>query len=107
MAKSKLLSRIRTEARRKNYSYHIEQAYNGWIVRFIYFHDLKHPSELSEVEVVEFLNHLVLDREVSAITQEQAKSAIHFLYDHVIVQPLNPLKGIQLAQDADRMKFAI
>lgn len=107
MSKSKLLSNIRTEIRRRNYSYHKEQAYIGWMVRFIYYHNLQHPESLREAEVVEYLNHLVTDREVSAVTQDQARSAISFFYEHVIDKPLQSLSGLELARDADRFKFAI
>lgn len=94
MAKSVLLSKIRTEIRRKNLSYHIEQIYIGWITRFIYFHNLQHPKKLREADVVEFLNYLVLKREVSVRIQDEANSALHFLYQKVLGKPLDKLEGL-------------
>lgn len=99
MAKSKLLSKVRTEIRRKNFNYRVEQAYIGWIVRFIYYHDLTHPKKLGEKEVVEFLNYLAVDRVVTASIQEQARCAIGFYYKHVLQEPLEELEGLILAKD--------
>ncbi len=100
MGKSKLLSKVRTEIRRHNYSYHLEQAYIGWMVRFVHFHDLKHPKNLKEPEVVEYLNHLVVNREAGASIQDQARNAIGFYYKHVMGKPLNKLKGLIIPMDS-------
>lgn len=94
MAKSVLLSEIRTEVRRRRMSYRTEQNYIGWITRFIYYHNLEHPKNMGEQEVVEFLNHLVTNREVPDSIQNQARQAIHFLYRHIIGKPLPSLKGL-------------
>ncbi len=88
MARSKLLSKIRTEIRRKDYNYRVEQAYIGWMVRFVYYHNLEHPKNLREDEVVQYLNHLAVERVVAASTQEQARCAISFYYEHVLQEPL-------------------
>ncbi|NIT61255.1 MAG: hypothetical protein GWN00_35140, partial [Aliifodinibius sp.] len=89
-----LLSKIRTEIRRQGMSYHIEQTYIGWITRFIYYHKLKHPKNMGEEEVVEFLNYLVTVREVPDSIQSQARQAIEFLYRYIIREPLPSLKGV-------------
>ncbi|PAU95498.1 hypothetical protein CK503_00080 [Aliifodinibius salipaludis] len=94
MGKSVLLSKIRTEIRRKEMSYYTEQTYIGWITRFIYYHNLEHPNNMGEQEVVEFLNYLVTDRDVPDFIQNQAQEAIQFLYRHVIGKPLSSLKGL-------------
>ena len=87
---SKLKDQVRQEIRRRNYSYKTEQAYLNWIVRFIKFHGTVHPSELSEKEVEAYLNYLANKRNVAASTQNQALSALVFLYKQVLeVKTLN------------------
>ncbi|MDX1636749.1 MAG: site-specific integrase [Balneolaceae bacterium] len=83
MGKTKLLEQLRGEIRRRNYSYKTEQAYTSWVVRFVIFHELRHPREMAEEEVVEFLNYLADERNVAGSTQNQALCAILFLYEHV------------------------
>lgn len=102
MGKSKLLSEVRTEIRKQNYSYHLEQAYIGWMVRFVHFHDLEHPQNLREAEVVQYLNHLSVNRDAAASIQDQARSAISFYYKHVIKEPLNKLQGLIIPMDTHR-----
>ena len=94
MGKSVLLSKIRTEIRRQGMSYRTEQTYIGWTIRFIYYHDLKHPKQMGEKEVVDFLNHLVKNREVSDSIKSQAQQALKFLYHDVIGKSLTSLKGV-------------
>lgn len=101
MAKSKLLSKIRTEIRRRNYSYQMEQIYIGWMIRFVHYHDLQHPDNLREREVVEYLNHLANERVVTPSIQEQAQCAISFYYEYVIQEPLQKLEGIIIANDTN------
>ncbi|GAA5520652.1 phage integrase N-terminal SAM-like domain-containing protein [Aliifodinibius salicampi] len=88
MAKSVLLNKMRTEIRRQNYSYRTEQAYTKWIVRFVRYHQLKHPLSMGEEEVETYLNYLANERKVSAATQNEALSAILFLYEKVLKRPL-------------------
>lgn len=95
MGKSVLLSKIRTEIRRQRMSYKTEQTYIGWITRYIYYHNLEHPKRMGEKEVVEFLNYLVINREVSDSIKTQAQQAIQFLYQYIIGQPLDSLKGVE------------
>ena len=98
MASSKLLAALRTEIRRRNYSYRTEQSYCSWIIRFVRFHNLTHPVELDETHVVEFLNHLALQKNVASSTQNQALCAIIFLYKHVLQTPLGDLEDIKRAK---------
>jgi site-specific recombinase XerD len=71
---------VRREIRRRNYSYKTEQAYVGWIKRFIYFHNITHPKEMGATEVKHFLNYLANEQNVVASAQNQALSALVFLY---------------------------
>src|SRR5262249_46681185 len=82
--KPKLLDQVRDVIRRKHYSIRTEQAYIDWIRRFIIYHGKRHPAEMAEKEVAEFLTHLARDLNVAASTQNQALSALLFLYKEVL-----------------------
>ena len=84
----KLLDRVREKIRLKNYSFKTEQAYGNWIKQYIVFHNKKHPLDMGAVEIEAFLTHLAVDRNVAASTQNQALSAILFLYREVLSQPV-------------------
>lgn len=73
-----------TEIRRRNYSRRTEEAYISWVRRFVRFHDMRHPWEMGREELVCFLSYLATERQVSASTQNQAASAILFLYRFVL-----------------------
>ncbi|MGZ8399520.1 MAG: phage integrase N-terminal SAM-like domain-containing protein [Gemmatimonadales bacterium] len=68
-----------------------EDAYVYWTKRFVRFCGLRHPSELGPAEVRQFLTHLVMERNLSAATQQQALSALLFLYRNVVGRPLEAL----------------
>ena len=87
-AKPKLLDRVRWYLRVKHYSIRTEHAYIDWIKRFIVYHNKRHPLEMAEEEVAQFLSHLARDRDVSASTQNQALSALLFLYKDVLKQEI-------------------
>jgi integron integrase len=84
----KLLDQFRDKMRSLHYSLATEQAYRHWIVEFLRFHrvgdEWKHPTILGKPEIEAFLTHLATHRKVSAKTQNQAFSAILFLYKHVL-----------------------
>ena len=84
----KLLDQVRDAIRLKHYSYRTEQSYVGWIRRYILFHSKQHPKDMGGAEVEAFLTHLAVERHVSASTQNQAFSALLFLYRNV--QPPRP-----------------
>ena len=86
--KPKLLEQVRMKIRQKHYSIRTEQAYVDWIRRFILFHGKRHPLEMGEPEVEAFLTHLAVNRNVAASTQNQAFSALLFLYREVLQQEL-------------------
>ena len=83
----KLLDRVRESIRLKKYSDKTEQAYSAWIKQYILFHDKKHPQDMAATEVEAFLTHLAVERKVAASTQNQALSAIFFLYREVLQKP--------------------
>ena len=80
----KLLTQVRHAIRVRHLSRRTERAYVGWILRFVRFHDTRHPDEMGEQEVAEFLNWLAVERKVSASTQNQALAALLFLYRRVL-----------------------
>lgn len=98
MPKSKLLSDLRTEIRRRSYSYRTEQAYTKWVVRYVKFHNLTHPKQLNEKNVVAYLNYLANKSNVASSTQNQALCAIIFLYKHVLNIQLEEFKEFKRAK---------
>jgi integron integrase len=86
----KLLDQVRDIIRAKHYSIRTEEAYVDWIRRFILFHHKRHPMEMAEPEIEAFLTHLAVERHVAASTQNQALSAILFLYREVLHREVNP-----------------
>jgi site-specific recombinase XerD len=94
----KLLDYVRREIRRRNYSYSTEKHYCRWIKRFIRFHNLNHPENLREKEIVKFLNYLAVSRNVAASTQNQALCAIVFLYKEVLKSPVGDLVNLKRAK---------
>ncbi|MEX0721330.1 MAG: integron integrase [Balneolaceae bacterium] len=98
MPKSKLLSQLITEIRRRGYSYRTEQAYSNWVVRYVKFHNLTHPKDLDEAHLVQYLNHLATERNVASSTQNQALCAIIFLYKHVLDIQLDDLQNLKRAK---------
>jgi integron integrase len=99
----RLLDQVRDAIRRRHFSYRTEETYVHWIKRFIYFHGKRHPREMAVVEATAFLNHLAKDREVAAATQNQALSALLFLYKEVLGQPLPWLDELERARRPARV----
>jgi integron integrase len=85
----KLLDQVRDVIRLKHYSYRTEQSYVNWIRRYILFHDKQHPKDMGVPEIEAFLTHLAVSEKVSASTQNQAFSALLFLYKSVLKLPLD------------------
>ena len=103
----KLLDRMRDKIRVKHYSIRTEQAYLDWVRRYIRFHGLRHPSELGADVVEAFLTHLAVKRNVVAATQNQAKSALLFLYKEVLGVDLPWLDGVESAKQAKRLPVVL
>ncbi len=90
MAK-KLLEQMRDALRLKHYSSRTEEAYLDWVKRYILFHHKRHPADMGAPEIQAFLVHLASQRQVAASTQNQAMSAILFLYREVLRQEVDPV----------------
>ena len=92
---SKLLEQVRHSIRLKHYSLRTEEAYIFWIKKYIHFHNLRHPSEMHEAEVQQFLTHLAVAQTVAASTQNQALAAILFLYRNVLGIELQNIDAVR------------
>jgi integron integrase len=79
-----LIEQVRARLKTRHYSKRTEDAYCDWVRRFVLFHERRHPSTMGEQEIAKFLNDLVVVRNVSASTQNQALHALLFLYRHVL-----------------------
>jgi integron integrase len=105
--KPKLLDQVRDVIRRKHYSIRTEQAYIDWIKRFIIYHGKRHPGEMGEEEVVEFLTHLARDIDVAASTQNQALSALLFLYKEVLKHEIGWLEKVERAKKPPKLPVVL
>lgn len=105
--RSPFLESVRNALRVKHYSIRTEQAYLGWIKRFILFHGKRHPQEMGEKEVVDFLSHLAVEGRVAPATQNQAFNALLFLYRNVLERPLENLAGTVRAKKAKRLPVVL
>ena len=99
----RLLDQVRERIRVKHYSLRTEQAYLGWIKRYIFFHDKRHPRDMGKEEVEAFLGALAVERNVSAATQTQALSALLFLYREVLGTELPWLDDLVRAKKPRRL----
>jgi integron integrase len=103
----RLLDRVRDRIRFKHYSLRTEQAYVEWIRRFVFFHGRRHPGEMGAAEVEAFLTHLAVAGKVSASTQNQAKSALLFLYKEVLGVELPWLENVAQAKTPTRLPVVL
>ncbi len=102
-ARPKLFDQVRAVMRFRHYSIRTEEAYLGWIRRFILFHGKRHPSSLGTEEVRAFLTELAVNGKVAAPTQNQALSALLFLYQQVLEQEIGWLDDVPRAQRPSKM----
>lgn len=103
----KLFPLIVDRLRTLNYSQRTEEAYIQWIKRYILHHGKRHPREMGVAEVEDFLTHLAIEKTVAASTQNQAKSALHFLYDEVLEQRLPALENMPKVKAQKRLPVVL
>ena len=103
----KLLDQLRNRIRVKHYSIRTEQQYVQWVRRFIVFHGKRHPRDMGVAEVEAFLTHLAVDGLVSASTQNQALSALLFLYKEVLGVNLPWLADVTRAKTPQRLPVVL
>jgi len=103
----KLLDQVRALLRSKHYSQRTEQSYVDWITRYVRFHQLRHPRELGATDIAAFLTHLAVDLEVAAATQNQARSALLFLYRQVLGISMDSPREIVAAKAPRRLPVVL
>lgn len=103
----KLLDQVRDKLRVKHYAIRTEATYVDWIKRYIYFHDKRHPKNMGAQDVEAFLTHLAVAGKVSASTQNQAKSALLFLYREVLEIQLPWLDNVTQAKAPKKLPVVL
>ena len=103
----RLLDQVRLVLRRRHYSHRTEEAYLGWMRRYIAFHGLRHPRELPDEAITAYLTHLAVRERVSASTQNQALNALLFLYRHVLGRELGALGDTVRARTPERLPVVL
>ena len=103
----KLLDQVQAVLRTKHYSIRTERVYLDWIKRYILFHDKTHPAQMGAAEVEAFLSHLAVAGKVAASTQNQAKSALLFLYREVLAIELPWLDNVTQAKMPQRLPVVL
>ena len=103
----KLLDRVRQTIRAKHYSRRTESAYVDWIRRYIVFHRKRHPSDMGASEISAFLTWLATERRVSASTQNQALSALLFLYREVLHVEIGQIADLPRARMPVRVPVVV
>ena len=103
MPQTKLLDQLRHRLRFKHYSYETEKAYVKWVREFVIFHHMRHPLEMGKEEISAYLTHLAVKRNVAASTQNQALSAILFLYCEVLQLEVGWLEDLEHAKKPARL----
>ncbi|MCS6804707.1 MAG: integron integrase [Acidobacteriota bacterium] len=106
-SKPKLLDQVRQALRARHYSRRTEEVQVMWIKRFIFFHHVRHPAEMGEQEINAFLTHLALKQRVSASTQNQALSALLFLYRYVLSREIGDLGEVIRARKPTRLPIVL
>jgi len=103
----KLLDQARIAMRQRHYSLKTEKSYVSWMKRYILFHNKRHPKDMGKSEVEAFLNHLVLQRKVSASTQAQALNAIVFLYKQVLDLEIGEFENLRKSNKPKRLPVVL
>ena len=105
--KPRLLDQVRQAIRTRHYSPRTEETYVSWIKRFIFFHNKRHPVEMSEKEIAQFLSSLASESHVSASTQNQALNAVLFLYREVLRKEIGYVNGVVRAKRPKRLPVVL
>lgn len=105
--KVRLLDQVRETIRRKHYSLRTEATYIDWIKRYIFFHQKRHPEEMGAPEMEQFLNYLAVKRQVAASTQNQALSALVFLYREVLHKDFEWMEKLERAKKPARLPVVL
>src|SRR5262249_55636305 len=101
------LDQVRHAIRIRHLSPQTEQAYISWIKPFIFFHNKRHPVEMGEAKIGQFLSSLATERRVSASTQNQALNALLFLYNKVLEKKIGLIQGVVRANRPRRLPVVL
>lgn len=104
---TRLLDRVRRSLQARHYSERTADTYVRWIRRFILFHGKRHPRDMAESEINAFLTHLATEAKMSASTQNQALSALLYLYRHVLKREVDKLGAIVRARKPRRLPVVL
>ena len=99
----KLLDQVRDVIRKRHYSIRTEDAYVSWTKRYIFFHHKRHPKDMGEKEIAQFISHLATELKVASSTQNQALNAIVFLYKQVLQIPMGDLGHMERAKKPEKL----
>ena len=102
-----ILEQLQVALRTRRYSIKTEQSYESWVTRFISFNENREPEQLGSGEVVNFLHHLAVQRNVAESTQNQALNALVFFYDKVLKQPLGNIGNFARAKRPKRLPVVL
>ena len=100
---SQFMTEVRTAIRLRHYSKRTEQTYCQWIRRYILFHNKKHPKDMNESHVEEFLSHLAQQKQVAPATQNSALNAISFMYKEVLRKELGEYNNFVRAKNKKKL----
>ena len=103
----KLLDQVSDAIRVKHYSYRTEQTYKDWIKRYILFHQKRHPKDMGADEIQAFITYLATEKQVSASTQNQALSAVIFLYRHVLQMDIALPSSVVRAEKSETLPVVL
>jgi integron integrase len=105
--KPKLLDQVHQAIWTRHYSDRTEKAYVHWIKRFIFFHNKRHPVDMAETEIAQFLSSLATEGRISASTQNQAFNALLFLYSEVLSKKIGLIDGVVRAKRPQRLPVVL
>jgi integron integrase len=103
----RLLDEVRNAIRARHYSFRTEKAYVGWVRRYVVFNGKRHPADLGAADVARFLQHLAVRGRVAASTQNQAFSALIFLYGEVLHRKIEGLETVVRAKRPQRVPVVL
>lgn len=105
--KPKLLDLVRQAIRTKHDSLRTEEAYVQWIKRYILYHNKRHPQDMAEKEINEYLTYLAVQKNVASSTQNQALGAIIFLCREVLKRDIGELEGLVWAKKPKKLPVVL
>ena len=105
--KPKLLEQVKQAIRTRHYSDRTEKAYVHWIKRYIFFHNKRHPQEMAEAQIAQFLSSLAMQGQVTASTQNQALNALLFLYHELLSKKIGLIDGVVRAKRLQRLPVVL